>query len=213
MIPVSVFPATAVGAVITTNPTWDYADAGRGDGSIEITNYKGSGGAVVVPAEIDGLRVVGLGNAALYQKSITSLVISEGIEYLGDDAVMYNTVMTSMTLPSTLTTVGDNCFALAYGLTSVDLPQACINFVDDPAYDCALGGAKNNGLGIFYGLGYTFGFATVTYHNQAVRAVLEEGNVTNAANGMPQYTLNYVEQSVEDPNWEYADSGRGDGTR
>lgn len=212
MIPVSVFPATAVGAVITTNPTWDYADAGRGDGSIEITNYKGSGGAVVVPAEIDGLRVVGLGNAALYQKSITSLVISEGIEYLGDDAVMYNTEMTSMTLPSTLTTVGDNCFALAYGLTSVDLPQACINFVDDPAYDCALGGAKNNGLGIFYGLGYTFGFSTVTYHNQAVRAVLEEGNVTNAANSMPQYTLNYVEQSVEDPNWEYADSGRGDGT-
>ena len=194
------------------DPNWDYVDAGRGDGSIEITNYKGGVGAVTVPAEINGHKVVGLGNGALYQKGITSLVISEGIEYLGDDAVMFNNEMTSMTLPSTLNTVGDNCFALAYALTNVDLPEACINFVDDPEYDCALGGSKNNGLGIFYGLGYTSGGATVTCYTEAAKTVLEEGNVTNTANDMPQYTINYVQPGIEDSNWECVDSGRGDGS-
>ena len=194
------------------DPNWDYVDAGRGDGSIEITNYKGGVGAVTVPAEINGHKVVGLGNGALYQKGITSLVISEGIEYLGDDAVMFNNEMTSMTLPSTLTTVGDNCFALAYALTNVDLPEACINFVDDPDYDCALGGSKNNGLGIFYGLGNTSGGATVTCYTEAAKTVLEEGNVTNTANDMPQYTINYVQPGIEDSNWECVDSGRGDGS-
>ena len=194
------------------DPNWDYVDSGRGDGSIEITNYKGGVGAVTVPAEINGHKVVGLGNGALYQKGITSLVISEGIEYLGDDAVMFNNEMTSMTLPSTLNTVGDNCFALAYALTNVDLPEACVNFVDDPEYDCALGGSKNNGLGIFYGLGYTSGGATVTCYTEAAKTVLEEGNVTNTANDMPQYTINYVQPGIEDSNWECVDSGRGDGS-
>ena len=200
------------------DPNWDYVDAGRGDGSIEITNYKGGVGAVTVPAEINGHKVVGLGNGALYQKGITSLVISEGIEYLGDDAVMFNNEMTSMTLPSTLTTVGDNCFALAYALTNVDLPEACINFVDDPDYDCALGGSKNNGLGIFYGLGDNGnstsepGAATVTCYTEEAKAALEAGNAKNAELGMDTYTINYVQQGVEDPTWEYADSGRGDGT-
>lgn len=200
------------------DPNWDYIDAGRGDGSIEITNYKGGVGAVTVPAEINGHKVVGLGNGALYQKGITSLVISEGIEYLGDDAVMFNNEMTSMTLPSTLTTVGDNCFALAYALTNVDLPEACVNFVDDPEYDCALGGSKNNGLGIFYGLGDNGnsvtepGAATVTCYTAEANAALEAGNAKNAELGMDTYTINYVQQGVEDPTWEYADSGRGDGT-
>ena len=200
------------------DPNWDYVDAGRGDGSIEITNYKGGVGAVTVPAEINGHKVVGLGNGALYQKGITSLVISEGIEYLGDDAVMFNNEMTSMTLPSTLTTVGDNCFALAYALTNVDLPEACVNFVDDPEYDCALGGSKNNGLGIFYGLGDNGnsisepGAATVTCYTEEAKAALEAGNAKNAELGMDTYTINYVQQGVEDPTWEYADSGRGDGT-
>ncbi len=200
------------------DPNWDYIDAGRGDGSIEITNYKGGVGAVTVPAEINGHKVVGLGNGALYQKGITSLVISEGIEYLGDDAVMFNNEMTSMTLPSTLNTVGDNCFALAYALTNVDLPEACVNFVDDPEYDCALGGSKNNGLGIFYGLGDNGnsisepGAATVTCYTEEAKAALEAGNARNAELGMDTYTINYVQQGVEDPTWEYADSGRGDGT-
>ena len=200
------------------DPNWDYVDAGRGDGSIEITNYKGGVGAVTVPAEINGHKVVGLGNGALYQKGITSLVISEGIEYLGDDAVMFNNEMTSMTLPSTLNTVGDNCFALAYALTTVDLPAACVNFVDDPEYDCALGGSKNNGLGIFYGLGDNGnsvtepGAATVTCYTAEANAALEAGNAKNAELGMDTYTINYVQQGVEDPTWEYADSGRGDGT-
>ena len=200
------------------DPNWDYVDSGREDGTIEITNYKGNGGAVTVPAEINGHKVVGLGNGALYQKGITSLVISEGIEYLGDDAVMFNNEMTSMTLPSTLTTVGDNCFALAYALTTVDLPAACVNFVDDPEYDCALGGSKNNGLGIFYGLGDNGnstsepGAATVTCYTEEAKAALEAGNAKNAELGMDTYTINYVQQGVEDPTWEYADSGRGDGT-
>ena len=145
-------------------------------------------------------------------------MISEGIEYLGDDAVMFNNEMTSMTLPSTLNTVGDNCFALAYALTNVDLPEACINFVDDPEYDCALGGSKNNGLGIFYGLGDNGnsisepGAATVTCYTEEAKAALEAGNAKNAELGMDTYTINYVQQGVEDPTWEYADSGRGDGT-
>ena len=198
-ISAGVFQVTSTEEPEPVDPNWDYVDAGRGDGSIEITNYKGGVGAVTVPAEINGHKVVGLGNGALYQKGITSLVISEGIEYLGDDAVMFNNEMTSMTLPSTLNTVGDNCFALAYALTNVDLPEACVNFVDDPDYDCALGGSKNNGLGIFYGLGDNGnsvtepGTATVTCYTEEAKAVLEAGNAKNTELGMDTYNIKYVQ--------------------
>ena len=178
------------------DPNWDYVDSGRGDGSVVITAYKGAATELVVPAEVQGHKVVGLANGALYGPSysqyFTSITISEGIEFLGDAAVMFNGSLTSLTLPSTLTTVGDDCFALSSVLQNVDLPAACVNFVDDPDYDCPLNGATNNGLGIFYGLGASVAPATVTCYTEAAKTELENGNDINISFGNPTYNINYI---------------------
>ena len=96
------------------DPTWEYADSGRGDGTIEITGYKGAYGAsVVVPSTINDQRVVGVADLVAYDQGLTSITISEGIEYIGAYAFGWlpgEGQGTSITLPSTLTTLGHGAF-------------------------------------------------------------------------------------------------------
>lgn len=95
------------------DPNWEYADSGRGDGTIEITGYKGAYGAsVIVPATINGQKVVGVADLVAYDQGLTSIIVSEGIEYIGAYAFGWLPGQgqgTSIILPSTLTTLGSRC--------------------------------------------------------------------------------------------------------
>ena len=68
-------------------------------GAITITGYTGPGGAVTVPATIDGLPVTGIGVSAFYR--------NDGI--------------TRVMLPASVTTIGDNAFHGCTGLTNVTM--------------------------------------------------------------------------------------------
>ena len=84
------------------------------NGAITITGYIGSGGAVVIPATIDGLPVTGI----------------------GDEAFDGYADLTSVTIPNSVTSIGTNAFYDCYNLTSVTIGNSVTNIGDEAFSDC-----------------------------------------------------------------------------
>ena len=86
---------------------WEYTVT---DNQATITGYSGAGGEVVIPAEVDGMAVVKIGDG-------WSPVFGNP-----------NTSVTSVTIPDSVTSIGKLAFYDCTSLTSVTLP---ILFIDD----------------------------------------------------------------------------------
>lgn len=103
--------------------------------TFEISNYKwpeAGRKSIVVPSELDGNPVKSIGLLCFFcHKSVvpdtsdylTSVVISEGVESVGDFAFMGNNI-TSLSLPSSLRSIGQDAFRLACSLPRLDLPSS-----------------------------------------------------------------------------------------
>lgn len=77
------------------------------DGEATITAYTGSETDVVIPAQIDGINVVEIGDAAFAQNTaIQSVVISNGIKRLGHGIFDECTSLSSITFSKTLEWMG-----------------------------------------------------------------------------------------------------------
>lgn len=72
------------------------------DGAIDVSGYTGPGGAVTIPAVINGLPVVSI----------------------GEDAFINSVDLTNITFPNTLTNFGSMAFAGCTGLTGVVIPNS-----------------------------------------------------------------------------------------
>ena len=111
------------------------------DGNATITGYTGNVSALVIPEEIDGHKVVALGDNAFKGKklleyveipnnvvkigsyvfantSLSDLKLPEKLTYLGNCVLSGNTGVTEITIPKTLTEVGSQ----AYMFTTIDGP-------------------------------------------------------------------------------------------
>lgn len=64
---------------------------------------------VVIPAAINGLDIVGIDNEAFMEAGLTSVVISDGIETIGDRA-FYGNNLTTAIIPQSVTWIGDDAF-------------------------------------------------------------------------------------------------------
>jgi hypothetical protein len=53
------------------------------DGSLNIYQYTGSGGAVLIPDATNGLPVTTIGNSAFFGKSVTSVTIGTNVTSIG----------------------------------------------------------------------------------------------------------------------------------
>jgi len=104
-----------------------------GDGSgVIIRGYTGRGGNVVIPAHINGLPVVEIGNGLFYKNTtITSVTIPEGITRLGTaggwfiftSGVFEGCInLVSVNLPRSLSTIGDKTFLDCTSLNSITIP-------------------------------------------------------------------------------------------
>lgn len=99
-------PATA--AAETTDDGLTYTVANE---EVTITGYTGAGGAVVIPAEIDGKPVVALDQYAF----------RAGDKYNCPQAAN----ITSIVVPDSVKSIGSNCFN-GCGIETISLPEACI---------------------------------------------------------------------------------------
>lgn len=92
----------------------------------EITNYLGEDKDVVIPSEISGTRVIGIGDGAFNNKGLTSIVIPEGVEYTGFGSLGKNN-FERVSLPSTMKTLGKYTFSLCKNLKEVKLNEGLVN--------------------------------------------------------------------------------------
>jgi hypothetical protein len=93
-----------------------------------VTGCAGYGGDVIIPAEIDGLRVTGIAATAFnaYTRA-TSLVLPEGVTSIRDSAFSFCTSLTKAKLPGSLTSIGAEAFYLCISLATIVLPNSLTN--------------------------------------------------------------------------------------
>lgn len=94
------------------------------DGKATVTGYNGSDSIVIIPSNLGGCPVTAIGNASMgVNKTMTSVVIPEGVVSIGSDAFTGCANLTSVSLPSTLTSIDIFAFDFCTSLTSISLPS------------------------------------------------------------------------------------------
>ena len=106
-------------------------------GGIEITKYIGSDETVSVPAEIDGEKVVKIGNNSfLICDSLTNITIPDGVTEIGQDVFYDCHKLTSVSLPDSVTSIGVRAFFRCGNLTDIEIPQNVTYIGDSAFYFC-----------------------------------------------------------------------------
>ncbi|MDY2957931.1 leucine-rich repeat protein [Floccifex sp.] len=100
----------------------DYQYKTKEDGTILIDEYVGSDENVVIPSTINGKQVTEISNAFYANKTITSVVIPEGVTTLDKEAFGVCSNLKEVTLPSTLKTIGERAFAYT-NIESIVIPK------------------------------------------------------------------------------------------
>jgi|GEM_PF-3830887 len=112
------------------------------DGELEITGYLNTSTTpvnVTIPAEIDGRRIVGIGDSAFSTKlNIASVTFPETITYIGEYAFTNCTSLTAINFPSKLTTIGEGAFQNCRSLVSVAFPASLLSIGTGAFMDCVL---------------------------------------------------------------------------
>lgn len=85
------------------------------DGTAQIVNYHGETQTLEIPAELDGLRVTGIGDEAFY----------------------YCANLTGVSIPDSITGIGSRAFCGCSGLTDVTIPDSVTDLGDNPFMDCS----------------------------------------------------------------------------
>jgi len=98
------------------------------NGAITITGYGGSGGAVTLPASLDGEPVVSIGDSAFSDCGVlTDLTIGNGVTNIGQSAFGGCTNLASVTMGNSVTSIGDSAFSGCNGLTNVTMGGSVAN--------------------------------------------------------------------------------------
>ena len=72
--------------------------------------YKRGNKSVVIPNEIDGKPVKGIGDGAFYAKCLTGLTLPDGLEFIGADAFKAGGEFTELKIPDSVTSIGKEAF-------------------------------------------------------------------------------------------------------
>ena len=101
--------------------------------SVTISQYNGNGGDVVIPSEIDGKNVTGIGVAAFREcrnltnvtipDRVTSIAIPDSVTSIESFVFSECSSLTSVTIPGSVTSIGDSAFRECRNLTNVTIPD------------------------------------------------------------------------------------------
>ena len=126
----SALPFTVSAAEVEANNSvgeefGDYEYEYLDDGTVEITGYYGEETELVIPSEINGYKVTGIGDWTFYEcSSITRITIPNSVTSIGSSAFCECSNLTSVTLPDGLTSIGERAFENCSSLTSITIPDS-----------------------------------------------------------------------------------------
>jgi uncharacterized protein YjdB len=126
----SVVDVTTDSAVSVT----DTSEFGFDSATGTIRWYTGSDSELVIPSEINGVKVTRIGNSAFSQcTGLTSVEIPDSVTSIGDGAFDFCTRLTSVEIPDSVTSISTDAFFYCTGLTSVTIPDS-VTRIDDRAF-------------------------------------------------------------------------------
>jgi hypothetical protein len=118
-----------------TSGDWTYSVT---DNQATITGYSGDGGAVEIPASVNGMAVVKVGDEAFKDNtSVTSITIPNSVTSIGDYAFRFCSNLTSVTIGNNVTSIGQEAFAYCYDLTSINIPNSVTSIGDEAFVLCS----------------------------------------------------------------------------
>ncbi|MDE7399370.1 MAG: leucine-rich repeat protein [Oscillospiraceae bacterium] len=95
------------------------------DGEAEIVRYNGSGGDVVIPAEINGIRVAEIESRAFENcAGLTGITIPGSVESIGEDAFANCVNLSSVTIENGVREIDEYAFSGCTALTRLDIPES-----------------------------------------------------------------------------------------
>lgn len=103
----------------------DYRYALVANGSAEIGQYTGQAKELTVPETLGNHPVISIGEEAFRGcKSLTSIVLPEGLEYIAEEAFQSCESLSSITLPKGLKTIERWAFDDCRSLRTVEIPSS-----------------------------------------------------------------------------------------
>lgn len=107
------------------------------NGEVTITYYTGEGSDVVIPSELEGYPVTGIGDYAFSKNElITSVVIPYGVKYIGVDAFMDCWNLQSVVIPDSVVSIGTTAFSYCESLTAITIPASVATIGESAFYCC-----------------------------------------------------------------------------
>ena len=135
LTPMAAFAAEDPGAV------FDYRFVT--EDTIEIMGYNGTETDLVIPSQINGYTVVGIGDLNLppyYDNTVETVIVPDTVKYIERFAYYPSTApvanLKKVTLPEGLETIGDNAFASALDLSEINLPSTLKSIGERAFKDC-----------------------------------------------------------------------------
>jgi uncharacterized repeat protein (TIGR02543 family) len=102
--------------------TWNYTISGN---AATVTGVSPTDGFLIVPSELDGYPVAGIGYRALSGcNDLTAVVLPEGVTGIGPLAFQYCTALAEVSIPPGVTDIGTLAFQYCEALSTVVLPQS-----------------------------------------------------------------------------------------
>lgn len=98
------------------------------NGTITITGYTGSGGAVTLPITIHGLPVTTIGeDAFIYCTNMTSITIPNSVNCIGGSAFRGCKALAAVTIGNSVTEIGVGAFIYCINISSITIPNSVTN--------------------------------------------------------------------------------------
>ena len=155
-----------------------YTFTTNSDGSLNIAQYTGSGGAVIIPNTTNGLPITSIGDAAFFNNStLTSVTVGTNVAIIADQAFSYSS-MTNVTLPDSVTNIAFDSFLDCNSLTAITVAT------NNPDFSSAAGVLFNQNQTTLIGFpeGKAGSYAVPdTVTNIGVYAFYDAANLTSVA--------------------------------